>query len=237
MTDAPDGPSSGKLPAVDQTPKKKPAALPETTEGFPWMSNHEVKKESNPFTDRDWRMFSYAWTGMLVRVLLIFGGLFSVYQFLVNREEKRVERTLQLVELWEHPDYQKAQRALKVRLGDLNERYASLLGANPDATAIAVYQERIGMEALTAEGGAKPLPDFQEDFDRVVYFLNRLSSCVESNLCSRATADAYFKDYAVSFWGYFSGYVARERKAGSANFARPIETYVGAGVPADTAAK
>ena len=40
-------------------PAKAPEAkqtLPETTEGFPWPSSHEIKKESNPFTDRDWRM-------------------------------------------------------------------------------------------------------------------------------------------------------------------------------------
>lgn len=233
MTDVPDGPSSATPPA----PAAKRATLPETAEGYPWMSNHEVKKESNPFTERDWRMFAYAWSGMLVRFILIFGALFSVYQFLVAREEKRVERTLALVELWEQPDYQKAQRAVKLRLAALNEKYASLLGASPNATAIAVYQERLGIEALTADGGETPLSQFQEDFDRIVYFLNRLASCVESDLCSRATADSYFKDYAVSFWGYFSGYVARERKAGATSFARPIEAYVGAAQPADTAAK
>ena len=236
MTDAPDRPSTEKAPPAAE-PAKKRVTLPETTEAFPWMSNHEIKKESNPFTERDWRMISYAWSGMIVRFILIFGSLFSVYQFLVAREEKRVERTLALVELWEQPDYQKAQRALKLRLAELNEKYASLLGANPDATALAVYQERIGVEALTPSGGTAPLAEFQENFDRVVYFLNRLSSCVESDLCSRATADAYFKDYAVSFWSYFSDYVARERKAGSTNFAGPIETYVGTGNPADTAAR
>ena len=89
------------------TTKQAPAAkqtLPETTEGFPWPSSHEIKKESNPFTDRDWRMLVYAWSGMAVRFAIIFTLMFSVYQFLANQEQKRVEQTMSLVELWENKD-------------------------------------------------------------------------------------------------------------------------------------
>lgn len=92
---------------------KPPAArrieqLPETTEGFPEVSSHEIKPESNPFTSRDLRMLAYAWAGMAVRVLIVLGGLFSAYQYMEAKEEKRVERTLQLVELWERTEYQQA---------------------------------------------------------------------------------------------------------------------------------
>ena len=139
-----------------EAPQKKPAALPETAGAMPWLSAHEVKKESNPFTERDWRMLVYAWSGLVIRITLVLGAIFSVYQYLAAREEKRVERSLELVELWEQPDYQAAQRALKLRIGALNERYASLIGENPTAAERAVYASRIGMEALTAEGGTTP---------------------------------------------------------------------------------
>lgn len=214
------------VPAAVPAAPKKASTLPETTEGYPWVSNHEVKKESNPFTDRDWRMLVYAWAGLFLRLVLVFGAIFSVYQFLLAREEKRVERSLALVELWEEPDYQKAQAALKRRLADLNSKYSVLLGDSPTDAERSVYYERIGLEALTAEGGTMKIDEFQESFDRVVYFLNRLAFCVEGDLCSRNVTDPYFRDYAVSFWTYFSSYVAKQRKAGSSNYAMPIERYV-----------
>jgi hypothetical protein len=220
------GPIAPLPTSVPSRPGKNSVALPETTEANPWVSNHEIKKESNPFTDKDWRMLAYAWFGLLVRIILVFGALFSVYQFLEAREEKRVERSLELVELWEKDEYQSAERALKKRLADLNAKYVNLLGDKPSATDRAVYFERIGIEALSDEGGTMPLQEFQEHFDQIVYFLNRMSFCIEGDLCSRDVADAYFRDYAVSFWSYFSGYVARQRKAGSSTYALPIENYV-----------
>ncbi|RVD50993.1 hypothetical protein [Mesorhizobium sp. M7A.F.Ca.ET.027.03.2.1] len=215
-------------------PAKAPAgktALPETTEGFPWPSAHEIKKESNPFTDRDWRMLVYAWSGMAVRLAIIFTLMFSVYQFLANQEQKRVEQTMSLVELWENKDYQQAQRALKDRLTALNAKYDNLLSANPSPTEEQVFRQRIGIEAMTASGGDMPLADFSENFDRIVYFLNRLSFCIDGDLCSRKVTDAYFRDYAVSFWSYFAGYIDKQRKAGSPTFASAIETYVRNGPP------
>ena len=220
---------------AEAAPTKAPAtkpALPETTEGFPWPSSHEIKKESNPFTDRDWRMLVYAWSGMAVRFAIIFTLMFSVYQFLANQEQKRVEQTMSLVELWETKDYQQAQRALKDRLAALNTKYDKLLSANASPTEEQVFRQSIGIQALTAAGGDMPLADFNENFDRIVYFLNRLSFCIDGDLCSRKVTDAYFRDYAVSFWSYFAGYVDKQRKAGSPNFAVAIEKYVHQGPPA-----
>lgn len=222
-------PTAGATPptkADTVPPARKETQLPETTEGFPWPSNHEIKKESNPFTDRDWRMWLYAWSGLFVRFTIILGAAFTVYQYLASREQTRVQRTLELVELWEKPEYQDAQRAVKQRLSDLNEKYAGLLGANPSEKELAVYYDRIGLEALTDGGGTMPLAEFSGQFDRVVYFLNRVAFCVQGDICSQHIADAYFRDYAASFWQYFAGYIAKQRKAGASSFARPIEEYL-----------
>ncbi|ESY50523.1 MULTISPECIES: hypothetical protein [unclassified Mesorhizobium] len=228
----PGGTATQKSPATSAPPPaKKPATLPETTEGFPWPSSHEIKKEANPFTDRDWRMLIYAWSGLAVRLAIIFTLAFSVFQFLANQEQKRVEQTMSLVELWESKDFQQAQRALKERLSSLNAKYDNLLSATPSPTEERVFRQRIGIEAMTAGGGTMPIADFNDNFDRIVYFLNRLSICVEGKLCSRDVADAYFRDYAVSFWSYFAGYIEKERKAGSANYAQAIENYVRHGSP------
>lgn len=223
-TDAkpPAAPTAGLAP----TPSKKPAALPETTEGYPWMSNHEVKKESNPFTDKDWRMWLYAWAGMAVRIVLVTGAIFTVYQFLTAREEARIQRAFEMVELWEKPEYQTAQRAVKKRIDDLNARYAAILGDQTGANERAVVMRKIGQEAMTSEGGTMPREEFAAEFDRVVYFLNRISFCVEGNLCSREVIDAYFADYAKSFWAYFADYVGDQRKSLSPTYAQPVEAYV-----------
>ncbi len=213
-------------PARGGAPAKKSATLPETTEAYPWVSSQEIKKESNPFTDRDWRMLAYAWFGMGVRIIIVLGAIFTVYQFLAAREETRVQRTLDLVEVWEKEEYQQAQSALKNRINLLNEKNLAMLGNQPSQFEREVYFKQIGMKALSAEGGSMPLGQFSEQFDRIVYFLNRVAFCVESNLCSQHVADAFFRDYAESFWRYFSGYVAAQRKGGNANFATQIEKYV-----------
>jgi hypothetical protein len=228
MTRKPEASEAGAPQASGRAlaPAGKTASLPETTEGSPWVSTHEIKKESNPFTERDWRMFIYAWFGLLVRITLVFGALFSVYQFLAAREEQRVTRSLELVELWEQPEYQAAQRAMKRRIDDLNAKYAKLIGDRPSANDRAVFLSRIGTEALSADGGTMPVDEFREHFDKIVYFLNRMSFCIDGDLCSRNVTDAYFRDFAVSFWSYFSGYIAEQRSSVSPTYAMPIEKYV-----------
>ena len=185
-------PSPRKARATKQSPaasvKAKPPAprkieqLPETTEAFPDVSTHEIKPESNPFTSRDWRMLGYAWAGMAVRVMILLGGAFTAYQYLDAKEEKRVERTLQLVELWERGEYQTAQQTVADRLDALNARYAGLLGANPTPAERRVYLEQIGIEAMKEDGGSMPLGEFRAQFNRVLYFLNRMAFCVEGKL-------------------------------------------------------
>lgn len=183
--------------------------------------------DGNPFNESDWRVIWNAWAGFVLRIVLIAAAFFSVMQYLAARDEARVGRTLDLVELWERSEYQDAQDALKRRLVGLNDKYASLLGKTPSESEVAVFRDRVGQEALTPAGGDIPVDEFQRHFDRIVYFLNRLSFCVEENLCSRRVADAYFRDFALSFWSYFSGYVAEQRKAGSTTYAVPIELYLG----------
>jgi hypothetical protein len=221
-----DGKDLSPAPPAPAPAPAKSKQLPETTEAYPWPSNHEIKKESNPFTDRDWRMLVYAWSGLFVRIIIVFGALFTVYQFLAAREEKRVERSLELVTLWESEAYQDAQRALRQRLSALNTRNAALFQGKLTETQRGVILGRIGEEALSEDGGTMPLADFQEEFDRIVYFLNRLSFCIEGDLCSRAVLDAYFRDYGVSFWSYFSAHIQKQRRAGLPNYAKPLETYV-----------
>lgn len=200
--------------------------LPEEVTALPERSSADLTLDQNPFNDPDWRMTAYAWSGFMLRVLLIAGGIFTVIQYIQTRDETRIERSLELVELWEQPEYQLAQKALKTRLLDLNAQYSGLLDDNASAAEKSVYDERIGLAALTAEGGEMPVGEFRDHFDRIVYFLNRVAFCVQENLCKPSVADAYFHDFAASFWAYFAGHVREERQGGSPNYAVTIESYI-----------
>lgn len=207
---------------------KAPAKLPDTGTGIPMPPTQEPKDEPNPFKATDWRLFMFAWSGFALRVLLCVGAVFSAVQFLQARQDKRVERTLALVELWEKAEYQEAQSALKRRLGELNRQSAGLITAQTTPAQLDIIMASIGSKAMTEEGGTMPLADFQDRFDRIVYFLSRLASCVETRLCDRAVADEFFLDFARSFWRFFSTYVDRERRAGEENLAVGLEAYVSA---------
>ena len=200
--------------------------FPETVEAVPDVSPQEIKPETNPFTSRDWRMLAYAWMGLAVRLILIGGAIFTIIQFLDSKEEKRVERTMQLVELWEREEYQQASRAVAARLDALNARYSGLLGPGAGEAERAVLREQMGLEAMTAEGGDLPLGEFRTAFDRVLYFLNRMAFCVEGNLCSERMVDGYFGDFASSFWDYFHGFVEQQRGNGDPRLAAPLEGYI-----------
>lgn len=198
----------------------------EDNPGMPGSGPEELEPDHNPFTARDWRMWTYAWSGFLFRIVLIVGAAFSAYQYLEAREELRVERTLKLLEDWGQPEYQNAQRALRRRVGALQAAATADLGPKPTSADLSVIRDQIGIKAMRADGGTMPLAEFEDQFDRIVFFLNRVSFCVEENLCSRAIADANFLDFARSFWGTFGFYVERERKRGSPGFAKSIEAYV-----------
>lgn len=214
-------------------PRKSPYKKPdEALSGFPDISLEAIQPDppkadpGSPFQSPDWRVAAHAWLGLIVRSALVLGAVFSVVQYLNTREETRIGRTLALVEDWEKPEYQAAQRALHERLAALNTKYGELLPAKASEREVAIFQSRVGIESLTEGGGAMPLAEFRQNYDRIVYFLNRVSTCVNGNLCSRGVADEFFRDFAVSFWNYYAAQVETERKRGQPTYALAIETYV-----------
>jgi hypothetical protein len=224
--------ASEVAPPSPAAPPAKPVGTVAPAASEPIPDVQEIKPDVNPFTESDWRMVGYAWAGFALRVMLVFGAVFSIYQYLATRDETRVERTLQLVDLWEKPEYQAAQKAVMLRVQALIDQATREVAPNTPED-IAILQRQAGLNALTA-GDAATLSQLRDHFERIVYFLNRLASCVEEELCSRKIADSYFRDYAVSFWSYFSDYVQHQRREGFLTYAEPIERYVtGAGAAGD----
>ncbi len=204
----------------------KPPKKADTGSGLPLPSTQDPKEEPNPFIASDWRLFVFAWSGFALRILLCIGAIFSAMQFMQSRHEKRVERSLDLVSLWESDNIQNANSAVKRRLGELNLQSASMITPQTTPEQLDIIMGSIGNKAMTPEGGDMPLVEFQDHFDRVVYFLSRVASCVEGNLCDREVADEFFLDYARSFWRYFSGWIEKQRRQGSPNLAVGVENYL-----------
>lgn len=171
-------------------------------------------------------MWLDAWMGFALRILLVLGAIFSIYQYASARQDKRIERSLELVDLWEQKDYQNAQTALGQRLGELEAKYGQQFGANPSPEQVASLPKLVGNAVMTPQGGSMPLDEFQPQFESIVYFLNRVGSCTTSGLCERGVVNTYFEDFARSFWTYFSDYIRRQRASGYANYAEPLETYI-----------
>ena len=69
-------------------------------------------------------------------------------------------------------------------------------------------------------------PISASNFDRIVYFLNRVSFCVDGKLCIARVADAYFRDYAVRSGATFPATSRSSASPVRANYAAAIEKYV-----------
>ncbi len=171
-----------------------------------------------------------------VRLPFLLGGALAVtlvalavaVWLLVSSSQEAVDRALDYAQAWQADEYRDARGAIDARIGYLNGLYAAELP--PDATEAerAAYRERLGVEAMTPEGGSMPFPEFRTVFDRVMDYLNRASTCANAGVCDRATIDQYMLADARSFWGYFAGYARNRRTAGEADYARPLEDYLAA---------
>ena len=98
----------------------------------------------NIFADGDWRCFGQCLGGLpAARPADHRDPVFSVYQYWRPGQEMRVERTLQLVELWERGEYQEAQKcAEEASCRRSTKNTSDLLGNSPSQTELAVYYEK-----------------------------------------------------------------------------------------------
>lgn len=159
--------------------------------------------------------------GLIAAILLAIIVMILAARYVANPPREMAKESMALVELWETPDYQAAQAAVRERLARLNQQYAGLLSGTPTEQEKTIFISQVGRAAMREDGGTMPLPEFKQKFDLLVRFFNRVSLCAETSICDSATIDAYFGDFLRSFYTYFGKYLSDSGRAFSKYYVPP----------------
>lgn len=157
--------------------------------------------------------------GMVVRVVIVIGGILTYIQYNHAVKREQVQRAFELVDLWQSERIQKSHEAIQAELLKLRgqARVMAEIEGKPSDPAFTqkLINDRLWEEV---EAGGTLSTAF---FD-VVFFLNRASYCATSDLCDRQVIDDFFRDYATQFWAYFGDNLEVSR----ATDTHPIKLYL-----------
>ncbi|MBY5341190.1 hypothetical protein E0H35_06415 [Rhizobium leguminosarum bv. viciae] len=172
-----------------------------------------------------WPATAVEWIEAVVKLSIVAGGLFAIFQFLDGKQTERVKATLQYVSRFENEDSaaNRARRALsdalRVNAGNLQR-----LGSAHVSTQQA--------SALKQKLASTILEDADDDMDVLLEldgFFNSLQICVRNEICDRNTSLEYFNSYANWLVGNF-GEIIDERANRASGFGRGIK-WIAGGVP------
>lgn len=135
--------------------------------------------------------------------------VFGVVQYTQALEEKRAERTLELVKEWRGDGYRDSFNLLA-------ETTAAQMTANITEAEIAFLdgndEAREKVAAKLANLVLAEEPDASDALDEVVYFFNLLGLCVEANMCSEATAAGFFDNTLIDFHSIYEAPIDARRE-------------------------
>ncbi|RWO49223.1 hypothetical protein [Mesorhizobium sp.] len=169
-----------------------------------------------------WPTTMAEWVEVSVKLGVIVGGLFALFQFLDGKQSERVKTTLQYVARFENDDTatSKARRALSdsLRLNAGNiKRFSTARVSKEQAAAL---KQKL---ATTILDGASSQTDALLELDS---FFDSLRICVQNNLCDRKTASEFFAPYATWLIENF-GSVIDERAQRATGFGRGTRSIAG----------
>lgn len=144
----------------------------------------------------------------MVTILGVLGVGFAVFQYMQTQEAGRAKETLAMIEIWETRGYSKSFK-------DLGGQVQAFLKAAPKEDLELASRNDVAAQNLRGAMYERLLssPDASENFDRAVYFFNRLGLCVEANLCSVTTAEIFFQDSLRGFMSNFLDLIHERRSA------------------------
>ena len=145
----------------------------------------------------------------VANAITIVGALsvvFAVYQYIASQEAGRAKETLNMIEIWETRSYSKSFDRLRDDLLKFWEEVPAqdVELAKTNARAATNLRKAMVSRVLSSEQAT-------EDFDKVVYFFNRLGLCIEAKLCSKRTATVFFDEPFQAFMSNFSPVVSSRR--------------------------
>lgn len=157
--------------------------------------------------------------GMAVRTVVIIGGVLTYIQYSHSVKREQIQRSFELVDLWQGEKMQSSQNALQTEILKL-ARDAKSLSESSGNSLDPAFTQKVVADRLWDEIAAGG--ELSTAFFDVLFFLNRASYCATSDLCDKPVIDDFFKDYAKQFWSYFGENLERSR----ATDTHPIKTYL-----------
>lgn len=152
-------------------------------------------------TEPVWTMVSAMVSG-LVAVFGIVGGIWAFWQYGIQLEAERQKYTLELVGTWQEDGYLGSYDRLASNVFQFMEEVprAQLDSATRDPALKLRLQENF-TRRVTRD------PASLDEVKRVVYFFKWLNICLENELCSEATATAFFDDTVATFIENYGKYI------------------------------
>lgn len=132
-------------------------------------------------------------------IVLVCGMVVTYWQYQAFLDNGKVEKSFDIVEEWETRNYQQDLITFSASIRFLEEEALKELGTEADIRGgpVLTYIQR----KLTA-----PDTEMKETIGRLYYFFDKLSLCVEQDLCDRDLLIDYFGSAARSFWIYTLAY-------------------------------
>lgn len=151
---------------------------------------------------------------LFVKIALMVGGVAAVIQYLAVERAKRVERTLSYASRFEEEPLTSAQQTLTDIFRDQHRRVELLTRAGIDEAGAAEEERRFADYLRTEANGT----GVEHEIDRIVGFMNSVSTCVREDLCDSRVALTYFGPFADQFDRNLKYYVEQARQSGAPQY-------------------
>lgn len=150
----------------------------------------------------------------LAAVLGIISGMWAVYLYIQQIDASRAEKTLELVEVWANgtarPAYERLDREMTGLIDAMSDQDRVEVAA-ASADERAEKRRQLGLKATQN-------PDVLDALEEVEFFFNRLAVCVDTQLCSRYVAQAFFKDTLETLLAAYGGAIEQRQHDGWPSF-------------------
>lgn len=155
------------------------------------------------------RSFKLAEEKPLTFLFFAGGVILTFAQYRAYLHDQKVEFSYQHVQEWEDKGYKAAYEDM-ISLVRTSEELALKQMPEELAEEMSVLELRqaqvnSAMQALADE------PEIRPQLHQLVYFFDKMSVCVERDLCDPELLREFFRDQVLSFTGYARTYVAIER--------------------------
>lgn len=182
------------------------------------MTNPAEPKGEPPVDEKPREMFLgleiWQWDGLsgFITVIgflsVIIGAVWAMFEYTQRVEASKARETMALIEIWEirgaKDAYISLSREVASELPSLmaQAKQSSL----PKDQARKIVYSKVSIRVLQkAENVAH--------VEMVIYFFNRVSLCIQANLCSAKIARVFFADTLDDFMDYFADDIRKQRKS------------------------